>query len=87
MTISKIKWVLGDDLKIEKRNTQAMWDRIERPEVKVMVISIASGTFVKNAGEFYEKLDSEAVKYKLLKLNGLEYQCNNASYELLYMEV
>ncbi len=82
-----VKAILGDDLKIVKRDTQAMWDQIERPEVKVMVISIENGTFVKNAGEFAEKLGYEEANEKLLILNGLEYQCNNAAYELCYMEV
>ena len=52
-----------------------------------MVISIDSGTFVKNAGEFAEKLANTDVNGKLLILNGLEYQCNNVNYELRYMEV
>lgn len=87
LTSTRVKEILGNDLKIVKRNTQAMWDQIERPEVKVMVISIAGGTFIKNAGEFAEKLADIDVNEKLLKLNGLEYQCNNASCELRYMEV
>lgn len=82
-----IKSLLGDDLKIVKRNTQAMWDPIERPEVKLMVIKIVPGTFVKNAGEFSEKLGDTDVNNKLLLFNGLEYQCNNEANELLYMEV
>lgn len=84
---AKAKEILGDDLKIVKRDTQAMWDPIERPEVKLMVIFIAAGTFIKNAGEFSEKLANTDVNDKLMKFNGLEYQCNSASYELLYMEV
>lgn len=84
---SKAKEILGDDLKIVKRNTQAMWDPIERPEVKLMVINIDSGTFIKNAGNFSEKLGSTDVNDKLVKFDGLEYQCNDESYELLYMEV
>lgn len=84
---TRVKEILGDDLKIVKRDTQAMWDPIERQQVKLMVISIASGTFIKNAGEFSEKLGDTDVNYKLVKFNGLEYQCNNASYELMYMEV
>lgn len=87
LTADKAKEILGDDLKIVKRDTQAMWDPIERPEVKLMVISIEYGTFVKNAGEFSEKLANTDVNNKLVKFNGLEYQCNDASYELLYMEV
>ena len=82
-----LKSLLGDDLKIVKRNTQAMWDPIERPEVKLMVIKIAPGTFVKNAGEFSEKLGDTDVNNKFLLFNGLEYQCNNEANELLYMEV
>lgn len=84
---AKAKEILGDDLKIVKRNTQAMWDPIERSEVKLMVISIAEGTFVKNAGNFSEKLGRTDVNDKLVKFDGLEYQCNDKTYELLYMEV
>ncbi len=87
LATNKAKEILGDDLKIVKRNTQAMWDPIERPEVKLMVIHINYGTFIKNAGEFSEKLSSSDVNDKLLLFNGLEYQCNNESHELLYMEV
>lgn len=87
LTREKAKAILGDDIKVVKRDTQAMWDPIERPEVKLMVISIESGTFVKNAGEFSEKLGNADVNTRLLLFQGLEYQCNNASYELLYMEV
>lgn len=87
LATAKAKEILGDDLKIVKRNTQAMWDPIERPEVKLMVISIVAGTFIKNAGNFSEKLGNTDVNDKLVKFDGLEYQCNNESYELLYMEV
>ena len=81
------KEILGEDLKIVSRDTQAKWDPIERKEVKLMVISIKSGTFVKNAGEFSEKLSAENINGKFLLFNGLEYQCNDRSYELLYMGV
>lgn len=83
----KAREILGDDLRIVKRNTQAMWDPIERPEVKVMVIHIANGTFVKKANDFFGKYGCDEVNDKLVKFDGLEYQCNNESYELLYMEV
>lgn len=78
---------LGDDLKCVKRNTQAMWDPIERPEVGVMVLSVTHGAFVKNAGNFSEKLGHPETYGKFLLLKGLEYQCNNETYELLYVEV
>ena len=79
--------ILGDDLKIVKRNTQAMWDPIEKPDVVLMVLQINSGTFVKNAGEFSEKLDHTEINGKFRKFKGLEYQCNSEYYDLLYMEV
>lgn len=82
-----VKDILGDDLKIVKRNTQAMWDPIERPEIQVMVLKIELGTFIKNAGNFSEKLSVSDIIDKFVILNGLEYQCNDANYELLYMEV
>lgn len=87
LPIARVKEILGDDLKIVRRNTQAMWDPIERPEVRLMVIAIANGTFIKNAGEFSEKLGASEINEKFVKLNGLEYQCNNENYELMYMEV
>ena len=87
LPIDIIKGVLGDDLKIVKRNTQAMWDPIERPEVEVMVLRIENNTFIKNAGEFSEKLGASDVNNQFLKLKGLEYQCNDEKLELLYMEV
>lgn len=83
----RLKEILGEDLKIVKRDTQAMWDPIERSEVKIMALRIEPGTFIKNAGEFSEKLSREDVEDKFLLMNGLEYQCNNSNYELLYMEV
>lgn len=81
------KEILGDYIRIVTRDTQAMWDPIERSEVTVMVIAIGNGTFIKNAGEFHEKLSITDVNGKLLKMNGLEYQCNDARKELLYIEV
>lgn len=87
LPIAKMKDILGENLKVVNRNTQAMWDPIERPEVKVMVLSIQEGTFIKNAGRFFEKFSAYDVNQKFLKFDGLEYQCNNAFYELLYLEV
>ena len=82
-----VKRILGDNLKIVKKNTQSMWDQIESEGVVVMLISIASGAFVKSAGGSDDELAYTDVNEKFLKLNGLQYQCNNKAYELLYMEV
>ena len=84
---NSIKTILGDDLKIVKRDTEAMWDPIERSTTKVMILSIKKGTFIKNAGNFSEKLGYNDVMKTLPILNGLEYQSNSDIHKLLYMEV
>ena len=83
----KAKEILGNDIKIVSRDTQAMWDPIERKETNIMVISISAGTFVKNAGEFSEKIGFGEANGEYLLFKGLEYQCNDKAHELLYMEV
>ena len=79
--------ILGSDAKIVMRDTQAMWDPIERKETRIMVISIENGTFVKNADKFNEKMSYTDVNFKLPLLDGLDYQCNDEYYKLIYMEV
>lgn len=85
--INTLKETLGDDLKIVTRDTNGMWDTLETDEVKVMIIETASQINVKNIGQAKEKLECKDVKYKFPILNGLEFQCSNASQSLMYMEV
>lgn len=59
-----------------------MWAPIKKTEIKLMVISIEHGTFIKNAENFSEKLGDKDVNGKLVKFNGLEYQCNGENGEL-----
>ena len=87
LSVVRMKDILREDLKIVNRNTREVWDQIERSEVKVMILSVQEGAFVKNLGNFGEKLSAQDVNQKFIKLDGLEYQCNNAAYELLYLEV
>lgn len=87
LPVDQLKAILGEDLRVVTRNTQAMWDPIERPEVCIMILRMEKGTFIKNAGNFSEKLGAENVNEMFRRLNGLEYQCNDESLELLYMEV
>lgn len=76
-----IKNILGNDLKIIKRNTQGMWDPIEDKGHQIMLIAIQNGTFVKNADNRQEKLSAEDVNFKFLKFDGLNYQCNDEDFE------
>lgn len=77
--------ILGKDAKFADKNTQGMWDYLESSKVKVMVIYVWNGTFVKNeGGDPKEKISPDDVNGKLTKLNGLEYQCNNDGTFYLY---
>lgn len=87
LTPVKLKEILEDDLKIEKRDTQSGWDTIELPEKKIMVLRIENNSFVRNCDDRLEKLSYTDVNEKMLKFNGLDYQCNDKNIELLYMEV
>lgn len=86
---NRVKEILGDDLKVVGRDTGEMWDLIERPTVKVMVISISSyeGISIKSADNSHEELEYKDVRGKLPILDGLEYQSDDADNKLLYMEV
>lgn len=84
---AKAKKILGKDLKVVKKNTYAKWCPIKGRGKKLLVINMASGTYVRNAGVYSEKLTATDVNNKLLGFNGLEYLCNYEYYELLYMEV
>lgn len=79
--------ILGEDLKIVNKDTQAMWDPIVRKGTPIMVIKIVTGTFVKNAEVYQEKLGSEDINGQYPLFDGLEYQCNDAKHQLTYMEV
>lgn len=77
--------ILGKDAKFADKNTQGMWDYLESSKVKVMVIYVWDGTFVKNeGGDPREKISPSDINGKLTKFNGLEYQCNNNNSFYLY---
>ena len=72
--------ILGKDAKFADKDTQGMWDYLESSKVKVMVIYVWDGTFVKNeGGDPREKISPSDINGKLTKFNGLEYRCNNDS--------
>ena len=87
--LAKICEHIEGDITVVQRDTQGMWDPIERGDVELMVLYVASsGAFVKNyQGPLDEKLGSADINGKFVILKGLEYQCNSSSNELVYMEV
>ena len=87
--LAKICEHIEGDITVVLRDTQGMWDPIERGDVELMVLYVASsGAFVKSyQGPLDEKLGSADINGKFVILNGLEYQCNSSTNELVYMEV
>ena len=87
--LAKICEHIEEDISVVKRDTQGMWDPIERGDVDLMVLYVASsGAFVKNyQGPLDEKLGSADINGKFVILKGIEYQCNNSNNDLVYMEV
>ena len=85
--LNLMKSLLADDIVIEKRNTEGMWDPIVPKGNTVMVLYIASSSFIKNSGNFSEKLAHTDVNNNLLLLDGLEFQCNSYPKDVIYMEV
>ncbi len=87
--IAKIHEYIQDDVTVVKRDTQGMWDPIERGDVELIVLYVEStGAFVKNyQGALDEKLGAADINGQFKIFHGLEYQCNSSTYELVYMEV
>ena len=81
--------IMGEDAKIIQRNTQGMWDPIERNDKNIIVLYLPENmAFVKNyQGPLEEKMSSQDIMGNFVLLRGLEYQCNSESYKLIYMEV
>lgn len=84
---TKLKEKLGEELKVFKGNTEAYWKDIEPKDKTIMIISMEYGNFVRSAGTFGEELSNTSVNNMFLLLDGIDYKSNNASNELLYMEV
>lgn len=87
--LQKIQEHMQDDVTVVKRDTQGMWDPIERGDVELIVLYVEStGAFVKNyQGALDEKLGAADINGRFKIFYGLEYQCNSSSFELVYMEV
>jgi hypothetical protein len=78
---------LGEHLKTFSGYTEGYWKDLEPAEKKIMVISIANGSYVRSLGNVGEQLSSSDVNGKFVILNGLNYMSNNSFHKLKYMEV
>ena len=87
---------LGDKLRSYSRNTEGYWDDVEiEMNKKFMIISMGAKTptdrtgknFVRNFGVKGPGLSNEDIKNKFVILNGINYESNSDTNELIYMEV
>ncbi|KOR29550.1 hypothetical protein TI05_15040 [Achromatium sp. WMS3] len=67
--------------------TDGYWKDLEIASTKVMVLSIPSNTFIRNANKPTEELSANDVNGNFLILDGLVYKSNDAENPIIYMEV
>jgi len=67
--------------------TNSYWKDLEEDKTKIMVLSIPSGTFVRNTNKPKEELSATEVNGNFLILDGLDYKSNTAQTPIVYMEV
>lgn len=84
---SEFKEKLGENLHSFAGKTDGYWKDIEPKGKKYMVLSIQNNNFVRAAGEAGGDLGFDDVNDLFVIIDGIDYKSNNATHELLYMEV
>lgn len=85
--------ILGDELVVVKRDTDAVFDKIEPQETKIMVLHLCSkasggeAAFIKDATDYKQKLADKDVNGKFPILDGLEYNTKNAANYCYYIKL
>lgn len=78
---------LGSEVHSFSGETDGYWKDLETKGKKYMILKMETGDYVRSAGLQNGDLDSEAINNKFEILDGIDYKCNNARHQLLYMEV
>lgn len=78
---------LGSEVHSFSGETDGYWKDLETKDKKYMILKMEIGDYVRSAGLQNGDLDSIAINNKFVILNGIDYKCNNACHQLLYMEV
>lgn len=87
MKQSKLKNILGDNLKSFSGITDGYWKDLEPKGKKYMILKMEAGDFVRSAGVQGGDLSSSDVNGKFVIVDGIDYKSNNSNHELWYMEV
>lgn len=83
---SNLKPILGDNLLEFSGDTRPYWKIVEPAGKEFMILSMGARKNIKSYGGNKE-YDQAGVNYRFIKLNGIEYQSDSATDQLLYMEV
>ena len=67
--------------------TDGYWKDLEANDRKYLILKMEDGNFIRNVGKNGEELKSVDVNGKFLILEGIDYKSNNATHQLVYMEV
>jgi hypothetical protein len=67
--------------------TDSYWKDIEPKGKQFLVIKMGDGDFIRNSGKNGEELKASDINGQFLILNGIDYKSNNASHQLIYMEI
>lgn len=85
--IPDVTYILEDNLLTFSGVTDGYWKDLENGEKKYMIISMQKGNYVRSAGRSGEEFGYSDIENRFLIIDGIDYKSNNATHELLYMEV
>lgn len=84
---TKLKEILGDNLKEFSGMTDSYWKDIEPKGKKCMILRIESGSYVRESGVNGGDKGVQDISNKFLIFDGIDYKSNSSTAKLLYMEV
>ena len=87
ITRNDFKEHMGDALRSFSGNTEKYWKWLEPKDKKYMIISMQNGNYVRSDGERGMQLGYDDIKNQFVILDGIQYESNNDTHQLLYMEV
>lgn len=78
---------IGKNLKTFAGATNSYWKELEKKGKKYMIIYMEQDDYVRPAGDHNEQLSASQIKNKFVIIDGVDYESNNSSHQLMYMEV
>jgi hypothetical protein len=67
--------------------TSGYWKDLEPKGKQFLIIKMEDRNFIRNSGKNGEELNAQDINAQFLILDGIDYKSNNASHQLIYMEI